>query len=205
MRESFIALAARGDEHGIATDDGLVRSFFRTRMKGTLPENRLGILKIALDKELDFVVRSSEVEHGHLAAETVKRVIAGGDDAAGGVEYELAIGILLKAGKDVVKNRDFFGEILGFAFGIGEAIRPTHPSRNTVDAGEATRLQDGSEAGLDLIVATHRGTTQSCKIFGPVRFTGTGHADEGEPQRLIRMRPHGELKSVKDAGSEYKK
>ena len=173
-------------------------------MKGTLPENRLGILKIALNEELDFVMRSSEVEHGHLAAEAVKRVIAGGDDTAGGVEYEFAMGIVLKAGEDVVKDRDFFGEILGFAFGIGGAIRPTHPSRNTIDASEATRLQDGSETGFDLIIAAHGGTAQSCKIFGPVGFTGTGHADEGETQGLIRMRPHGELKSVKDAGRARK-
>jgi hypothetical protein len=198
MSEGFVALTARSDKHRIAADDGLMWRFAGLGAKDTLPENGLGILKIALNEKLDFIGGSSEVNDGHLAAESMERVIARGDDAASGVENKFALRIFFQAGKNFGKHGDFFSEVLRFAFGVGRAVGPTHPSSDAVNAGVASGGENGSEAGFDLVVATNRGTTESGEIFGPVGFAGAGHTDESEAKRLVRMRPHGELESVKD-------
>ena len=198
MSEGFVALAAGGDENRIAAHDGLLRCFAGMGTKSTLPEDGLGILKIALDEELDFLAGGSEIDNGHLASEAVKGVIAGGDDAAGGVQNEFALRIFFEARQDFVEDGNFFGEVLGFALGVGGTVRPAHPGGNAVDARVAASREDGSEAGFDLIVTADGGTAESGKIFCPVGFAGTGHADESETQRLVRIRRHGELKSVMD-------
>jgi len=56
LSEGFVALAARRDENRIAADDGLVGRFSGMGTKSTLPQNWLGVLEVALNEELDFVV-----------------------------------------------------------------------------------------------------------------------------------------------------
>jgi hypothetical protein len=165
MSEGFVALTARGDEQRIAADDGLLRRFARLGPKDALPENGFGILEIALNEKLDFVGGSGEVNDSHLAAEPMESVIASGDNTASGVEDEFALWIFFQARKNFVKNSDFFGEVLGFTFGICGAVGPAHPSSDTIDARVAAGLQNGGEAGLDLIVATDSGAAESREIF----------------------------------------
>jgi hypothetical protein len=207
MSEGFVALAARGDENRIAADDGLLRRFSGMRAKGTLPEDGLGILEITLNEELDFVVGGGEIDDGHLAAEAVKRVIAGGNDAAGSVQNKVALGIFFEAGEDFVEDGDLFGEVLGFALEVIRAVWPTHPGGDAVDAGETPSAKNGSESRFDLVVTADGRTAEGREIFCPVGFASAGHADESETKRLVRMRPHGELKSVKDGrwAREYKR
>ncbi len=107
MRDGFVALTTRRDENRIAADDGLLGRFSGTRPKSPLPKNGLGILKITLDEQLNLLVGGSKVDDGHLAAQAVKGVIAGGNDAAGGVEDEFALGIRFQAGENFIKNGNF--------------------------------------------------------------------------------------------------
>ena len=95
MCEGFVGLAARGDENRITANDGLLRGFSRIGAKDALPEDRLGLLEITPDQELDLVAGSGEIDDGHLATEAVERVVASGNDAAGGVENETALRTLL--------------------------------------------------------------------------------------------------------------
>jgi len=170
MSEGFVALAARGDEDRIAADDGLLWRFSGTGVKRALPKNGLGVLEIALDEELHFVVGDSQVDDVHLATEAVESVIAGGDDAAAGVQNEVARGILLEARKDFVEDGDFLGEVLGFALGVSGTVRPTHPGRDAVDAGVVASGEKGTETRFDVIVTADGGTAQGGKIFCPMGF-----------------------------------
>lgn len=142
MGEGFVALTPGGNEKRVATDDGVVRSLARTRLENTLPQDRFRIAEIALDEQFGFILGSSEIDDGHAATETVEDVIPGTDDAAGGVEHEFALGVLFESGEDFVEDVDFFREILGFALGIGGAVGPAHPSRDTVDAGVAAGFEN---------------------------------------------------------------
>ena len=205
MSEGFVALAARGDKKRIAAHDGLLRRFSGMGTKRTLPEHRLGILEIAADEKLHFVIGRGEINDSHLAAQAVKRVIAGGDDATGGVEDEIAIGIFLKRREHFIEDGDFFREVLRFALGVSRAVRPAHPRCYAINAGVAAGFQNGSEARFDFVVAADRGAAESREIFRPVGFAGSGHADERKAKRLIGMCRHVELKSVKDAGEERNK
>lgn len=180
VSESLIALAARGDENRVAADDGLLRRFSGTRTKRTLPEHGLGILKITTNEELDFFAGCGEIDDGHLTAEAMEGVIAGGDDAAAGVQNEIALGILFETGENFVEDGNFFGQVLVFALRIGGCIGPAHPGRDTIDASVAAGFEDGSETSFDLIVAADGGTAERGEIFGPVRFTRTRHTDERE-------------------------
>ncbi len=158
MSEGFVALAARGNKNRIAADDGLLRCFSGMGTKSTLPEDGLGILKISLDEELDFLAGGSQINNGHLASETVQGVIAGGDDAAGGVQNEIALRIFFEARQDFIEDGNFLGEVLGFALEVSGTVRPAHPGGNAVDARVAASTQYGSEAGFDLIVTADGGT-----------------------------------------------
>ena len=180
MRESFVALAACGDENRVAADNGLLRRFSGARTKRPLPQDGLGILEITMNKELDFVAGCGEIDDGHLAAKTMERVIASGDYAAAGVQNKIALGILFEPGENFVEHGDFFGQVLIFALRIGGRIGPAHPGRDTVDARVAAGFEDGSEASFDLIVAADGWTAERGEIFGPVRFTRTRHTDESE-------------------------
>lgn len=180
MSDSFVALAARGDESRITADDRSLRRFSGKLTKDTLPENGFGILKVALDEELHFIVGGCEIDDGHLATQAVQRVIAGGDDTAGGIQNEIAFGIFLEIRKDLVEDGNFFGEILGFAFEVRGAVWPAHPGGDAVNAGITTFGEDWREARFDLVVATDRWTTESGEIFGPVGFTGARHTNECE-------------------------
>src|ERR1700739_186674 len=134
-------------------------------------------------------------------------MIASGNDAAGGVEYEFALRVLFEAGENFIKDSDFFRKVLCFALRVGRAVWPTHPGGDAVDSGVATRFEDRSEAGFDLVAAADRGASEGGEIFGPMRFAGTRHADESETERLIRFEPHGELESLRDTrqAKEYKR
>lgn len=180
VSESFVALAARGDQNRVAADNGLLRRFARTGTKRTLPEHGLGILKITTNEELDFVAGGGEIHDAHLAAKAIERVIAGGDDAATGVENKIALGILFETGENFVEHSDFFGQVLIFALRISWCVGPAHPGRDTVDASVAAGFEDGSEASFDLIVAADSGTAEGSEIVGPVGFTRTRHTDESE-------------------------
>ncbi|HXP23370.1 MAG TPA: hypothetical protein VN807_04485, partial [Candidatus Sulfotelmatobacter sp.] len=50
--------------------------------------------------------------------------------------------------------------------------------------------------GFDFVVAADGGTAMGCKIFRPMAFSGSGHADHGKAQRSMRIRRHNELKSL---------
>lgn len=97
MGNGFVAPAARSDEKRIAADDSLLRRFAGMGTKSALPKDGLGVLKIALDEELDFFVGRGEIDHGHLAAEAMESMIAGGDDAAGCVQNQVAPGIFFES------------------------------------------------------------------------------------------------------------
>ena len=180
MSEGFVALTARGDEKRIAADDGLLWRFSGMSAKRALPQDRLGVVQIALNKQLYFFIGNGQIDDGHLATQAVKGVIAGGDDAAAGVQNEITIGVALKAGEDFIEDGNFFGEILRFSLGICGAVRPTHPGGDAINAGIATRIEDRGEARFDLIVAADGGTAESSEILGPVGFAGTRHTDESE-------------------------
>ena len=181
MREGFVALAARGDEHRIAADNGLMRGFAGLRAKDALPQNRLGILEVTLGEQLNFLVGGSKVNNGHLAAQAVKGVIARGDDAAGSVKNKFALGIRLEASEDFIENGNFFGEVLCFALQVSGAVWPAHPCGDAVDAFKAAGFEDRSESRFDLVVTADGGAPEGSKVFCPMGFSGTGHADEGEP------------------------
>jgi len=180
MSKGFVALAARRDENRIAADERLVGRFSGMRLKGALPQNRLRVLQVALNEQLEFFVRCGEVNDGHLAAQAMQSVIAGGYDAAGGIQDKFARGVVLQTGENLVKHSDFFGEVLSSPLRVVRTVRPTHPCRDTVDSAKAACVEGGSEARFDLIVAANGGTTESGEVFCPVRFAGTGHADESE-------------------------
>jgi len=93
MSEGFVALAARGDENRIAADDGLAGRFSGMWTKSALPQDGLGILEVTLDEQLDFFLGGGEVDDRHLATETMKGVVASGDDAACSVENKFTVGI----------------------------------------------------------------------------------------------------------------
>jgi hypothetical protein len=207
MSEGFVALTARCDENRIAADDGLLGSFSGMGTKSALPQNGFGVLEVALNENLDFFGSDGEINNGHLAAKAMEGVIAGGNDAAGSVENELALGVLFEAGENFIEDGDFLGEVLCFALEVSRAVRPTHPGGNAVDAAISTRVEGRSEACFDLIVAAHGGASKSGKIFCPMGLARTGHADESETKRLIRIRPHGELESLRDTrqAKEYKR
>jgi len=200
MSEGFVALTARRDKNRIAAEDGQPGRFSGMRTKSALPQNRLGIPEVALDEQLHFAVRGGEVSDGHLAAQSMEGVIAGGNDAAGCVEDEFAFRILFEAGENLIEDSHFLGEILRFAFEVSWTVRPTHPGGNAVDAGVSTLFKDGGEARFDLVVAADGRTSECGEIFCPMGFAGTGHADESEAQRLVRIGPHRELESVCEAG-----
>ena len=100
------------------------------------------------------------------------------NDAACGVKNQGAGRIFFEASEDFVERRDFFGEILRFALGVGGAVGPTHPCGDTVDAPETASLESGSEAGFDEVVARDRGKSRGGQMLGPIGFPGTRHADE---------------------------
>src|ERR1700687_4816196 len=50
--ECLVALAARGDEHGIAARDRVARRLAIFRLKRAAPQDRLWIVEIKLDQEL---------------------------------------------------------------------------------------------------------------------------------------------------------
>ena len=131
-------------------------------------------------------------------------VIAGGNDAASGVQNEFALGVLLQIGENFVEDGNFFGEVVCFALGIVRTVWPAHPSRDAVDAIEAARFEERGKARFDLVVAANGGASEGGEVFCPMGFTGTGHADESETERLIRMRPHRESEIVKDAAHAKK-
>ena len=194
MSKGFVALTASRNKKRITADHGIVGSFSGSRLKDALPQDRLGIPEVALDEQLNFGFGGSEVDDSHLAAQAMQDVIPGTDNAAGGVEDKFAFRISLEGGKHFIEGSDFFAQVFGFALGIGGTVRPAHPSGDTVDAFVAAGVKDRGEAGFDRVVATDGGATESGKIFRPVGFAGTGHADQGETERLVRMRPHRESK-----------
>ena len=199
MRQGFVTLASGRDESRIAAGNGVVGSFSGPGLESATPQDRLGVLQIALDEQLLFARRSRNVDDDHLAAKTEEDVVTGVDDAAGGVEDEFALGICCEVGENLVESGDFFGEVLGFALGVGGAVRPTHPRGDTIDAGVSAGLENGSEARLDLVVAADGGASARGEVLRPMAFSGTGHADEGEAQRrLLRIGGHKELKSLND-------
>lgn len=207
MSEGFVALTARRDENRIAADDGLLGCFSGTGTKSPLPQNGFGVLEVTLDEQLGFFGSNGEINNGHLSAKAMEGVIASGNDAASGVENEFALGVLFKAGENFIEDGDFLGEILCLALEVSRTVRPTHPGGDTVDPAVSTRVEGRSEACFDLIVAAHGGASKSGKIFCPMGFAGPGHADERETKRLIRIRPHGELESLRDTrqAKEYKR
>jgi hypothetical protein len=199
MRQGFVTLASGRDESRIAASNGVVGSFSEPGQESATPQDRLGVLQIALDEQLLFARRSREVDDDHLAAKTEEDVVTGVDDTAGGVKDQFALAIGFEVGENLVQSGDFFGEVLGFALRIGGAVRPTHPSGDTIDAGVSAGLENGSEARLDLVVAADGGASARCEVLRPMAFSGTGHADEGEAQRrLLRIGGHKEPKSVID-------
>jgi hypothetical protein len=180
MSESFVAAAARRDEERIAADDGLARGFSGFRAEGALPKDGLGFLEIPSDEELHLVAGGGEIDNRHLAAEAMEDVIASDDDTAARVEDKVAVRIVLEIREGFIKDGDLCGEVFGFTVSVGRAVRPTHPSCNTLDACVAARSEDRSQAGFDLIIARDRGTADGSEIFCPVRFPGAGHTDQSE-------------------------
>jgi hypothetical protein len=205
MRERLVALPAGGDKSRITARDSIVWRFPRARLKGTAPEDGLRVFQVAANEELLLVVRGGEMDDDHLAAETVKEMVAGVDDAAAGVEDEIVTGIFFEAGQNFVKRGNFFGQIASLVLGIGRTIGPSHPSGHTVDAGVTSGSQDGSEAFFNLAVGGDRRIASSGNALGPIGLAGTRHADQGNPQRLIRMRPHKESRIVSEAGCDGKR
>jgi len=199
MRQGFVTLASGRDESRIAAGNGIVGSFSGPALESATPQDRLGVLQIALDEQLLFARRSREVHDDHLAAKTEEDVVTGVNNTAGGVEDEFALRICFEVGENLVESGDFFGEVLGFALGVGGAVRPTHPRGDAVDAGVSAGLENGSEARLDFVVAADGGASARGEVLRPMAFSGTRHADEGEAQRrLLRIGGHKELKSVID-------
>jgi hypothetical protein len=188
--QSFVALTARGYESGITAFDGFVWRFAFARLKSAAPKNRLRIVKIAIDEKLLFVRGDRQVNHEHLLAKTMEKVVANVDDAAGGVENQFMLRMLFQAGENRVQGGDFLGQISGFALGIGGLIGPAHPGGDAVDAGVAADPEVRLEAFLDLRVATDEGVTGGRNAAGPIGLSRAGHADQGEAQRLIGIRPH---------------
>jgi len=199
MRQGFVTLASGRDESRITAGNGVVGSFSGPGPESATPQDRLGVLQIALDEQLLFARRSRDVDDDHLPAKTEEDVVAGVDDTAGGVEDEFAPGIRFEVGENLVESGDFFGEVLRFALGVGGAVGPTHPRGDAIDAGVSAGLENASEARLDLVVATDGRASARREVLRPMAFSGTGHADEGEAQRrLLRIGGHKELKSVID-------
>lgn len=130
-------------------------------------------------------------------------VIAGANDAAGGVEDELTLRVFLESGENVVEGSDFLAEIFGFAFGIVGFVGPTHPGSDPIDGLIAAGLKSRSETSFDGIVATDGGTAEGGEVSGPMRFAAPGHTNEGEAERLVGMRPHKRIaNSSMDLGSD---
>ena len=196
MCQSFIALAARRDESRIAAGNRIVRVFWRARLKRPTPQHRFGILQIALDEQLLFVRGCGDVDNGHLAAQAQEDVVAGVDDASGGVENEFTLRVLFEIAEDLVESGDFFGKILGFAFGVGRTVGPAHPGGYAVDAGVSPRLENASEPGFDFVVAADGRAAVGGKVFRPMAFSSARHANQGEAQRSMRISRHNELKSL---------
>src|SRR5215469_4926991 len=102
--------------------------------KGAAPEDRLGIFEITADQKPLLASGGGEVDDEHLLAEAIEEMIAGVDDAAGGVEDKFVIKIFFKVVEDFVKGADLLGEVGGFALGISWTVGPAHPGGDAVDA-----------------------------------------------------------------------
>jgi len=94
--QGFVGVAARGDEMRIAAHNSLVRGFAGNGPEAALPKDRLRIAQITLNEKLDLVLRSGKIDDRGLATEPMQGVIAGGNDTAGGIEDEVALGILFE-------------------------------------------------------------------------------------------------------------
>ena len=116
----------------------------------------------------DFVLSGSEIDDRHLSAETVERVIAGGDDAARGVEDQAKLGVFFEGGKHFVEDGNLCSEVFRFAPRVARAVRPAHPGSHPVNALVATRCEDPSEARFDVIVRAERRAAERRKMFCPV-------------------------------------
>ena len=190
MRQCFVTLAACRDKSRIAAGDGIVGSFPVPGLESATPQHGFGVLQIARDEQLLLVGGSSEVDDGHLAAQAQQNIVAGVDNAAGGVEDEFALGMFLEIGEDLVEGGDFLGEVSGFAPGVGGAVGPAHPRGHAIDAGVTAGLESGGEAELDFVVATHGGASVGREVLCPMTLSRAGHANESEAQRLFRIRRH---------------
>src|SRR5215469_13358017 len=104
-------------------------------------------------------------------------MIASVDYAAGGVENQRAVSILLDISENLVESGNFLGQILCFAFGVIRTVRPTHPGGNSGDPGEAAGLQNRSETLFDLVITGKSGISSGGEAFGPESLPGTRHAD----------------------------
>ena len=193
VRESLITPTAGRDEERVTTDDGIVGSFAGPLMKHPLPQNRLGIAKVALDQEVDFLVGSGEIDDGGEFAKAMQDVIAGTNYAASRVDDEFAMRVSFEGGQEIIERGDFFAQVFGFTLTIRGTVGPSHPSSDAVDPFVATCFEDWGETGFNLIVTADRGTSEGIEIFDPMRLAGPGHANEREAKGLVGIRPHGEL------------
>jgi hypothetical protein len=128
-------------------------------------------------------------------------VIAGADDAAGGVEDEFAMGIFFERGENFVECGNLLAKIFGFVLGVSGLVGPTHPGGNAVDGLVATGLENGGEASFDGVVTADRGAAECGKILGPMGFSGAGHTNKRETKRLVRLRPHKEFRILAWSGT----
>ena len=179
MSDGLVALAARRDKNRIAADDGLLRRFSGMRVEGPLPQDRLRILQVTPNEQLDFFLGRSQVDDRHLTTQAMQGVIASRNNAAGGVSTSSRFRSLSRP-REFRRERQFFRKVPRFAFEIGRTVRPTHPGGHTVDSGMPTRFEDRRETRFDLIVATDGGASKGGEIFRPMGFPGTGHADQSE-------------------------
>src|SRR5437016_6692728 len=161
MRERFIALTPRGNQRRITPRHRFAWFFARLWLKRAAPQHRLWIVQISFDQQLLLFSRRREIHDAHLAPQAHQQIVPGVNDAAGGIEHQGFLRLLLEFRQDFIQRVNLLCQVFLLAFDVGRGVRPAHPRGHAARALVVGGNQTRRELLLDTVVARNRGIAVS--------------------------------------------